>query len=262
MGGISLNNLNPFTGFGLLDTGLEHASAKDLQQRGHDFDREMWDKQSAFAVEQFGRESDFTAGESKKQFERNKILQDLQFQYDLKGMRLGPKAMVTGLKDAGLNPILAATGGFRGPTPNVGLPSQGQASAKATAGGPSRGGSPAGARSNVALAKKYGTLIESEVQLNSAKAVSELARAGVQDRTKDILEPVAKLMQAISGALEQAKVDRKTTTRVWEWLMSELPREPAKMTEEEKDKMLEEAKRKFPVLKGVKDSQRKIFDFK
>jgi hypothetical protein len=143
--GIDLDSFNPFTGFGLLDSFVEHSSAKDIQHRGHDFDREMWEKQSAFAVEQFGRESDFT-----------KEMMDKQYRLNLDAVQETPARLMKGLKSAGLNPILAATGGFRANAPGVS-----GGSAKATAGSPSRGGSTAGARANTAAA----TLMKDQSQL-------------------------------------------------------------------------------------------------
>ena len=68
---MGFNPFNPFTGFGLLETGLEHVSAKDLQHRGHDFDREMWDKSTAHDIDMFNRESEFSQAQMEKQYALN-----------------------------------------------------------------------------------------------------------------------------------------------------------------------------------------------
>jgi hypothetical protein len=241
--GLSFDNLNPFTGFGLLDTGLEYLGRSELQEDAQSFDHEMFDKSTAFAVEQFGRESDFS-----------KEMQDRQYKYNLKAVKEAPSQLIAGLKAAGLNPILAATGGFRANPPTVQ-----SGSAKANTISPGRAGAVSGPSSNVALAKRYGELIESEVDLNSARAEAERARAGVSGRTADILEPVSKLMQSLAGLIEQANIDRQTSRRIWKWMIDELPEKTEDLTEEEKKKMLEKAKEKFPELKGVDNKKRKIF---
>jgi hypothetical protein len=241
--GFSLDNLNPFTGFGLLDTGLEYLGSSELQEDAQAFDAELFDKSTAFAVEQFGRESDFT-----------KEMQDRQYQYNLQAIKEAPSQLMAGLKAAGLNPILAATGGFKASPPSVQ-----SGSAKANTISPGRGGAASGISSNVALAKRYGELIESEVDLNSAKAEAERARAGVSNRTEDILEPLSQFMQAVAGMLEQSNIDRETSQRVWRYLVSELPEKTEDLSPKEQAEMLDKAKKKFPQLKGVDNAKRKIF---
>jgi hypothetical protein len=174
MGDLSLDSLNPFTGFGLVDSVFEHASAKDMQQRGHDFDREMWDKQTAFAVEQFGREKEFEFEKLAKQYGYNRAMQIMQYRLNQKSVIDTPGNLVKGLKAAGLNPILAATGGFRTNAPGVSALPTSTGSAKAAASTPSRGGSPGGARSNVASA----TLMKSQAGVNAKQ--QDLLHAQVQ----------------------------------------------------------------------------------
>lgn len=223
----ALDSFNPFTGFGLLDSVVEHASAKDLQHRGYDFDREMWEKSSAFSRE----------------------MMDKQYGLNQKSLQESPGSMMAGLRSAGINPILAATGGFKGDAPNV----------SALGATPSRGGSPGGAKSNIALASKMGALVESEADLNTAKAEAERARAKQTGTVTDIAEPVAQLMQAIAGLLEQSKIDRETSSRVWKWLTEELPDKTKPLTKQQQVKMLDKAKRRFPQLKGVDNAKRRIF---
>jgi hypothetical protein len=148
--GFSFDDLNPFTGFGLLDSLAGHASSKDLQQRGHDFDREMWEKQSAFAQSQ-----------QMRSFDISRQLMEKQYGLGLRGLESAPSSAVQGLKKAGLNPILAATGGFKSSAPNVSAPGVGPVGAT-----PSRGGSPGGAKSNIAAA----SLMESNAKMMDAQA--------------------------------------------------------------------------------------------
>jgi hypothetical protein len=157
MGGFSLN---PFTGFGLLDTAASHASSKDLQQRSHDFDREMWDKQSAFAQSQ-----------QLRSFDISKQLMDKQYGLGLRGLEHAPSSAVQGLRKAGLNPILAATGGFKSSAPNVSV-----AGVSPVGASPSRGGSPGGAKSNIAAA----SLMESNAKMMEAQARKFDAEATTQ----------------------------------------------------------------------------------
>lgn len=144
----------------VLGAGIEHASAKDLQHRGHDFDREMWDKQSAFAVEQFGRESDL-----------QRELQKSQFDYQMRGVQEQPGRLVKGLKQAGLNPILAASGGFRANSPNVSM-----GSASASTPSSARSGSPSGAKMAIGQAYKNIKLTDSQANLNSALSATEASK--------------------------------------------------------------------------------------
>lgn len=158
--GVSLDNLNPFTGFGLLDSAIDHASAKDIQHRGFDFDREMFDKQVSFSKE----------------------FSETQYNRYLEAIRKTPSLHVSGLREAGLNPILAASGGFQpssGSIPSVPSITSG------------RSGSSGGTRSQVAtqsregfLAKKTGKVLDAQYNtvaqqgwLNSANASKAMAEA-------------------------------------------------------------------------------------
>lgn len=236
-------SLNPFTGFGLLDPLIEHASAKDIQQRGADVDREMFEKSTAHDIDMFNMESDFSREQMQKQYDLNQL-----------SLQESPGSMMSGLRSAGLNPIMAATGGFRTQAPNV---SSIGASAKSSS--PSRGSGGSGARSNQALANKMGMLVESEAELNTARAEAERARAKQTGTVTDIAEPVAKLMQAIAGLLEQSNIDRETSSKVWKWLTKELPDKTEPLTKQEQVDMLDKAKKRFPELKGVDNAKRKIF---
>lgn len=155
-------SLNPLTGFGVLDPIVEHASAKDIQQRGADVDREMFEKSRLHDIDMFNRESQFSSAQMEKQYGLN-----------MRSLYESPSRMMSGLKSAGLNPILAATGGFRTQAPNV---SALGASAKSNS--PSRGSGGSGAKSNIAMAAKMGALVQSEADLNSAMAQKARAEAG------------------------------------------------------------------------------------
>jgi hypothetical protein len=75
-----------------------HASASELQEDSQAHSEAQHEK------DMFGLESDWSSAQSKTQYERQRELL-----YDSPGLQM------KGLKAAGLNPILAATGGFKSP---------------------------------------------------------------------------------------------------------------------------------------------------
>jgi hypothetical protein len=81
-----------------------HASAKNLQNDAQSHDSHMFHMQAGHDKDMFGLESDFASAMAKKQHQRQR-----QLLYD------SPRLQMEGLKNAGLNPILAATGGFKSP---------------------------------------------------------------------------------------------------------------------------------------------------
>lgn len=188
-----LDNLNPFTGFGLLDTGLEHASAKDLQQRGADIDREMFDKSTAHDIAMFEKESKLAKEQMKSQYD-----------YNLKAVEQNPQRLMAGFKQAGLNPILAATGGFKSSAPHVAA-----LGASAKSNSPSRGSGGQRANSNIAMAHKMGSLVESQADLNSAKAEAERARAGITGTKDALLQFANQVLTLASEALKSFRESGK-----------------------------------------------------
>jgi hypothetical protein len=88
----------------LLGAGVEHASAKNLQNDSQAHDSHMFGMQAGHDKDMFGLESEFASAMAAKQFQRQRQM-----------LRAAPQLQVQGLKAAGLNPILAATGGFKSP---------------------------------------------------------------------------------------------------------------------------------------------------
>jgi hypothetical protein len=88
----------------LLGAGAEHASAKDLQNDSQAHDAHMFGMQAEHDKNMFGLESEWASAQAKKQYDRQRTL-----------LLHSPWLQMRGLKKAGLNPILAATGGFKSP---------------------------------------------------------------------------------------------------------------------------------------------------
>ena len=231
-----------------VDTLIGHASSSELQEDTQAHSAQMFEKQKEHEIDMFGRESEYATARAKEQYERQRAL-----------LEDSPGLQMRGLKSAGLNPILAATGGFKSPAGgSMPIPTA-RASAGAKGGG---AGIASGARSNIAdniMKVAQAKLLAEQANLTSAQ------EAKVKEETKfvgtktDIAEPVAMLMQAIAGLLEQSNIDRETTQRVWEWLNSEIPDVTKPITKQQQMKMLQKAKQKFPQLKGVDNAKRKIF---
>ena len=233
-------SLNPFTGFGLLETGLEFVGDKHLQNDAQDHSAQMFVEQSKHDKDMFALESEFSSAQAQKAYERQRsLLQD------------SPGLQMQGLKSAGLNPILAATGGFKSPAGgSMPIP---HASAKSSAKGDSTS-SPSLSKPALAQAN----LMNAQAALTSAqKAKVEKETEFVGQKT-DIAEPIARLMQVIAGMLEQSNIDRNTSNRIKQWIESEIPDKTKPMSKEQQIQMLDKAKRKYPQLKGVDNAKRKI----
>lgn len=205
--GFSLS-LNPFTGFGLLDTGLEHISSKDLQQRGHDFDREMFDKSSAFSVDQFGRESEF-----------QREMQATQFKNYMDSIEGSSARQVKGLKAAGLNPILAATGGFK---PQGVTTQAGSAKAGPATGG--RGGVAKGASSRVAEALRMSKIVSSTVDLNSSAEQLNRDKSETERALQEKHRADARRSLAEADKTEFQNMKRSFFSFFWEQMSGDLRR--------------------------------------
>lgn len=205
--GLSLS-LNPLTGFGLLDPIVEHASAKDLQHRGFDFDREMFDKSSAFAVEQFGRESDF-----------QREMQSTQFKNYMDSIEGSSARQVKGLKAAGLNPILAATGGFK---PQGVTTQAGTAKAGPATGG--RGGGAKGASSRIGEHARQSSLIKSNVALNASAAAVNKEKEETERTIQYKNRADAKRSLAEADKTELQNMKRSFFAFFWEQMSGDLRR--------------------------------------
>ena len=228
----------------VLGTGLEFFGTQALQNDAQAHSAHMFTQQVQHDKDMFGLESEFSSAQAQKAYERQRsLLQD------------SPGLQMKGLKSAGLNPILAATGGFKSPAGgSMPLP---RAASHSSAKGDSTS-SPSLSKVSLGQAR----LLNEQAKLTSAqKAKVEKETEYVGTKT-DIAEPVKMLMQAIAGMLEQSNVDRQTTKRVMEWLESELPDKTKPMTKQQQLKMLDKARRKFPQLKGVDNAKRKIFGAK
>jgi len=88
----------------IIGTGLEFLGTQDLQNDAQAHSAHMFGLQSQHDKDMFGLESEFSSAQAQKAYERQRsLLQD------------SPGLQMKGLKSAGLNPILAATGGFKSP---------------------------------------------------------------------------------------------------------------------------------------------------
>jgi hypothetical protein len=212
-------------------------------------DAHMFIQQVAHDKEMFELEKSSAKEFASDQFERQKQL-----------LMQSPKLQMEGLKSAGLNPILAATGGFKSPAGgglSIPVPR-----ASSSAKGSSGGGIAQGAQLRVGQTKLLTQQANAqEAQAEMFKAQADKARKETEyvGTKTDIAEPVAMLMSAIAGMLEQSNIDRKTSERVWEWIMSETLNVTKPLTKEQQAEMLQKAKQKFPQLKGVDNAKRKIF---
>lgn len=165
----------------LLGAGAEHASAKHLQNDSQAHDAQMFTQQAQHDKDMFKLESDFNAREALNAYNRER-----EFAKDM------PLMQVEGLKKAGLNPMLAATGGFRAAS---GGDQQASAKASSSAKG-SGGGSPPGARLVMGeTAKRY-----AETELLKEQRNTEKVRQGL------IAEQSGKTTAEIE--LVNAEVDR------------------------------------------------------
>jgi hypothetical protein len=225
-----------------------HASAKNLQNDAQAHDSHMFHMQAGHDKDMFGLESEFASAQAAKQYERQRaLLQD------------SPRLQMEGLKSAGLNPILAATGGFKSPAGgSLPIPSA-RASSSAKGAGQ---GSPPGAKLQLGqyrLLTEQANATAKQAQLSEAQAEKVKKETEFVGAKTDIAEPFAQLMQAVAGILEHSNIDRQTSTKVWQWLTSELPDQTEPLTEKQQIEMLDKAKRKFPQLKGVDNAKRRIF---
>jgi hypothetical protein len=208
-----------------------HASAKHLQNDAQAHDSHMFIQQVAHA----------------------KDMANLQYQKQRDLLKDSPGLQMQGLKMAGLNPILAATGGFKSST------GAGLSIPVARSGGSSA--SP-GTRLQIGQTKLLTQQANAqEAQADMYKAQADKAREETKfvGQATSIAEPIAELMQAIAGLLEQSRIDRGTSERIWEWLISETVQKTEPLTPKQQAEMLDKAKEKFPQLKGVENAKRKIF---
>ena len=246
----------------LLGSGMEHASAKALQNdsQAHDahmfgmsagHDKDMFNLQKMFSINQFGRESNFAKDMAKVQYDRQ-----------LDSIRKSPGLQMKGLKEAGLNPVLAATGGFRSaagspmPVPRAGA----QASAKPTGARGSGQHAAKISKMDLAHSARQTKLINEQAELIKAQKEKTQEETKYVGQKTDIAEPVAKLMQALVGLMELAKLDKQSANKTLDWLFNTAKFDISKpMTEEQAAEMLKEIYKRHPTLPGVKNKDRKIF---
>lgn len=163
------------------------------------------------------------------------------------------------LRSAGINPILA--GRYDASTP-AGAVASGTSASVSGIGHPQQtyfnkfDQAVKGANTALDLRRK-----KAEINLINAQADAASANATQRGMMSKIAEPIAKIMTAISGVLEQSNIDRKTSDRVINWLVKTMKENNAMtkpMTPVQQKNMLDEAKRKFPQLQGVDNAKRKI----
>jgi hypothetical protein len=176
----------------LLGVGAEHASAKNLQNDSQAHDSHMFGMQAEHDKTMFGMESEFASAQAAKQYERQrKMLQD------------SPRLQMEGLKSAGLNPILAASGGFKSPAGgSLPIPTA-RASSSAKGSGQT---APAGAKITVGQAKllrEQATATAKQGNLYDAQADKVKKETEYVGNKIDISEPIARAMEALVKVAER-----------------------------------------------------------
>jgi len=193
-------SLNPFTGFGLLETGLEYLGDKNLQNDSQEHSAQMFGMQSQHDKDMFGLESKFVQSSAKDQYNRQRaLLQD------------SPGLQMQGLKSAGLNPILAATGGFKSPAGGA-MPIP-HASAKSSAKGDSTS-SPSLSRPALAsahLMKKQADLVESQKN----KTDAETRRIQSEQPKKDFFQFFWKVYNGTIQQFDKAFKEWSESNKQW-----------------------------------------------
>jgi hypothetical protein len=169
----------------LINAAAGHASAKNLQNDAQAHDSHMFHAQAGHDKDMFGLESEFASAQAAKQYERQRaLLQD------------SPRLQMQGLKSAGLNPILAATGGFKSPAGgSLPIPSA-RASSSAKGAGQ---GSPPGAK----LALGQYALLREQANLTAKQAAKVEKETEFIGNKIDISEPIARAMDAIVRVAER-----------------------------------------------------------
>jgi hypothetical protein len=206
----------------LISAGVGHASAKNLQNDAQAHDSHMFHMQAGHDKDMFGLESDFASAQAAKQYERQRaLLQD------------SPRLQMEGLKSAGLNPILAATGGFKSPAGgSLPIPSA-RASSSAKGAGQ---GSPPGVKVQLG---QY-ALLREQANLTAKQAAKVEKETEFIGNKIDITEPIARAMDAIvriaerigqkneegkarliDGLINDAKKSKAELKRLWQWILDQ-----------------------------------------
>jgi hypothetical protein len=235
----------------LINAAAGHASAKNLQNDAQAHDSHMFHAQAGHDKDMFGLESEFASAQAAKQYERQRaLLQD------------SPRLQMEGLKSAGLNPILAATGGFKSPAGgSLPIPSA-RASSSAKGAGQS---SPPGAK----LALGQYRLLMEQANLASAQAKkveSEKERVDVTTSILRLTEEITDLLREVVGLAKDnngrgAIHNYQEAQRIRQDVIELTPDAQKEAVKARIDREFREAQRKVPYLKGVKPSQRKPFGF-
>jgi hypothetical protein len=173
-----------------------HASAKSLQDDQQSFNNMMFNQEVAHAKDMFKLESDFTSNMAEKQYDRQ-----------LELLKNSPMLQMQGLKSAGLNPILAATGGFKSPAgAGLSIPIARASTAR---------GSGSGVSSAAKLTIGQTNLLKA--QANQSNAQAELTRAQIPNvpKTGDKLTAEAEKARAeVDRAKAEARYKNASTEGV------------------------------------------------
>jgi hypothetical protein len=189
-----------------------HASAKNLQNDAQAHDSHMFHMQAGHDKDMFGLESEFASAQAAKQYERQRaLLQD------------SPRLQMEGLKSAGLNPILAATGGFKSPAGgSLPIPSA-RASSSAKGAGQ---GSPPGVKVQLG---QY-ALLREQANLTAKQAAKVEKETEFIGNKIDISEPIARAMDAIVRVAERiSQKDDKGTMKIIESLINDAKESKAEL---------------------------------
>jgi len=203
----------------VIGTGLEIAGAGYLQNDAQAHSAQMFTEQVKHDKDMFGLESAFSSAQAEKAYERQRsLLQD------------SPGLQMKGLKSAGLNPILAATGGFKSPAGgSMPIP---RAASHSSAKGDSTS-SPSISRVQLGQAR----LLNEQAKLTSAQKAKVEKETEFVGNKIDISEPLARIFDKLveiadnftkkggerdkimDRLIEQDKQNKQDLRRVWNWLL-------------------------------------------
>jgi len=195
--GISIEGLLSDLSGGLIDFGMQ----SELQEDAQAFSAQQFERQKEHEKDMFGLESGFSEKMATSAYDRQRTL-----------LMDSPELQMQGLKKAGLNPILAATGGFKSPAGG----SMPIASARAASGG---SGSSAGMGHVGKVQLGQAKLLYEQAKLTSAqkaKTDAETTRIQSEQPKKDFFQF---FWQTFNGSIQRFdEAWQQWSKRNREWL--------------------------------------------